>query len=60
MNNRLIVNCTVKFHIVCPFGITYMQSGSLTIGGINADYGSTLNTSGSWTGLNTTGFYCNV
>ena len=36
-------------------GLTYMQSGSLTIGGVNANYGCQFYTNGSWTGTNTAG-----
>jgi hypothetical protein len=38
-----------------PLGYAFMQSGSLTIGGTNADYGGNYYPSGGWSGTNTTG-----
>jgi hypothetical protein len=42
-------------HNGSPSGITYMQSGSLTIGGTNANYGCAYYNNGDWTGTNTAG-----
>jgi hypothetical protein len=55
INNRLIVNGITNFHNGSPLGIAYMQSGSLTIGGTNANYGGSFYTNGAWSGTNTAG-----
>ena len=44
-----------NIHNGSPVGYFYMQSGSLTIGGTNANYGGQYYTGGSWIGTNTAG-----
>ncbi len=51
INNRLIVHGIANFHNGSPLGIAYMQSGSLIIGGTNANYGGSPYTAGNWTGF---------
>jgi hypothetical protein len=55
IDNRLIVDGIANFHNGSPLGITYMQSGSLIIGGTNANYGGSFYTNGAWSGTNTAG-----
>jgi hypothetical protein len=52
---QLQVNGLANINNGSPLGYSYMQSGSLTIGGTNADYGCQYYTGGSWTGTNTAG-----
>jgi hypothetical protein len=55
MNNSLAVAGKVNVHNGSLLGINNMQSGSLTIGDITADYGGSFYTSGTWTETNTAG-----
>ncbi len=53
--STLNVSGTANIHNGSSEGIARMQSGSLTIGGTNANYGGNFYTSGDWIGTNTAG-----
>jgi hypothetical protein len=61
LNNDTTISGTLKvygianFHNGSPLDITYMQSGSLVIGGTNANYVGGFYTAGAWSGTNTAG-----
>ncbi len=52
---HLQVNGLANINNGSPVGTTYMQSGSLTIGGTNANYGCQYYSGGAWSGTNTAG-----
>lgn len=56
-NCKLDVGGVANIHNGSPYAITngFMQSGSLTIGGTNADYGCQIYGGGGWSGNNTAG-----
>jgi hypothetical protein len=54
-NCHLTVAGAANIHNGSPFGVSRMQSGSLTIGGTNADYGGSYYSGGAWNGTNTAG-----
>jgi hypothetical protein len=55
VNGNTSINGLLNIHNGSPQGVSFMSAGSLTIGGINVNYGGSFNNAGVWSGTNTAG-----